>query len=135
WGDQGYYEVWLNSANDWIYRHQRLAEERMAELAERDAGSDLERRALTQAAREVLLLQSSDWAFIMDTGAVAPYAHKRFKEHTLRFTRLWEMIGRGSVDERFLSDCEEKDSIFQELDYRHFRGPGTSGAEKDLEGI
>jgi 1,4-alpha-glucan branching enzyme len=121
WGDKGYYEVWLNATNDWIYRHQRVAEERMAELAKREPGSDLERRALTQAAREVLLLQSSDWAFIMDTGAVAPYAHKRFKEHAQRFTRLWEAIERGGVDEGFLGDCEWKDSIFQELDYRVFR--------------
>ncbi len=121
WGDKGYYEVWLNGTNDWIYRHQRIAEERMAELARREAASDLERRALAQAAREVLLLQSSDWAFIMDTGAVAPYAHKRFKEHVVRFTRLWEMIGRGAIDEGFLGDGEWKDSIFQELDYRVFR--------------
>jgi len=58
----------------------------------------------------------------MDTGAVAPYAHKRFKEHTVRFTRLWEMIGKGAIDEGFLSDCEAKDSIFQEIDFRTFRG-------------
>ena len=121
WGDKGYYEVWLNGTNDWIYRHQRIAEERMAELARRDPGTDLEKRALNQAAREVLLLQSSDWAFIMDTGAVAPYAHKRFKELTVRFTRLWDMIGRGAVDEKYLADCEGKDSIFQEIDFRVFR--------------
>ncbi|RPH37195.1 MAG: DUF1957 domain-containing protein, partial [Planctomycetota bacterium] len=121
WGDKGYYEVWLNGSNDWIYRHQRTAEERMAELAKREPGSDLERRALNQAAREILLLQSSDWAFIMDTGAVAPYAHKRFKDHTVRFTRLWEMLGSGGIDEGFLKDCEWKDSIFQEIDYRVFR--------------
>jgi len=121
WGDKGYYEVWLNSTNDWIYRHQRVAEERMAGLAAREPGSDLEKRALNQAAREILLLQSSDWAFIMDTGAVAPYAHKRFKDHTVRFTRLWEMIGQGAIDEQFLGDCEWKDSIFQEIDYRVFR--------------
>lgn len=121
WGDKGYYEVWLNGTNDWIYRHQRVAEERMSELARREPGSDLERRALNQAAREILLLQSSDWAFIMDTGAVAPYAHKRFKDHTVRFTKLWDMIGKGSIDEAFLGDLEWKDSIFQELDYRVFR--------------
>jgi 1,4-alpha-glucan branching enzyme len=121
WGDSGYYEVWLNSTNDWIYRHQRIAEERMAELARREPGSDLEKRALNQAAREILLLQSSDWAFIMDTGAVAPYAHKRFKDHTLRFMKIWEMLGQGPVDEATLADIEGKDSIFQEIDYRIFR--------------
>jgi len=124
WGNKGYYEVWLNHTNDWIYRHQRLAEERMADLARREAGSEIERRALNQAAREVLLLQSSDWAFIMDTGAVAPYAHKRFKEHAVRFTRLREMVLAGAVDEGFLGECEWKDSIFQEIDYRVFREIG-----------
>ena len=100
WGNKGYYE---------------------AELARREAGSDLERRALNQAAREVLLLQSSDWAFIMDTGAVAPYAHKRFKDHVARLTRLWDQVRSGAIDEGFLRDCEWKDSIFQEIDYRVFR--------------
>ncbi len=121
WGNKGYYEVWLNGSNDWIYRHQRVMEDRMAELARREPASELERRALAQAAREVLLAESSDWAFIMDTGAVAPYAHRRFKEHVARFTRLREMLGSGPIDEAYLHDCETKDSIFQELDYRVFR--------------
>jgi 1,4-alpha-glucan branching enzyme len=121
WGDKGYYEVWLNGSNDWIYRHQRLAEERMAELARREAGSELERRILNQAAREVLLAESSDWAFIMTMGQVVPYAHRRFREHIARFTRLWEMAVAGTADEAFLRDCEWKDSIFQEIDYRIFR--------------
>ncbi|MFN3485849.1 MAG: 1,4-alpha-glucan branching protein domain-containing protein, partial [Planctomycetota bacterium] len=121
WGDKGYYEVWLNGSNDWIYRHQRLAEERMAQLARREAASELERRALQQAAREVLLAESSDWAFMMTMGQVVPYAHRRFKEHVTRFTRLWEMIQAGAIDEAYLRDCEWKDSIFQEIDYRIFR--------------
>ncbi len=121
WGDKGYYEVWLNGSNDWLYRHQHAAEERMVELARREPGSDLELRALNQAAREVLLLESSDWAFIMTTGAVVPYAHRRFKEHAARFTRLWEQFARGPIDEAHLRDCEWRDSIFQEIDYRIFR--------------
>jgi 1,4-alpha-glucan branching enzyme len=121
WGDKGYYEVWLNGSNDWIYRHQHVAEERMIDLARREPGSGLELRALNQAAREVLLLESSDWAFIMTTGAVIPYAHRRFKEHVTRFTRLWEEVRGGTIDESHLRDCEGRDSIFQEIDYRVFR--------------
>jgi 1,4-alpha-glucan branching enzyme len=83
----------------------------MAELAKRRRARP-SRAALNQA-REILLLQSSDWAFIMDTGAVAPYAHKRFKV-TVRFTRL---ASRGTIDEGFLGDCEWKDSICQKMDY------------------
>jgi 1,4-alpha-glucan branching enzyme len=96
-------------------------EDRMAELARREPANDLERRALAQAAREVLLAESSDWAFIMDTGAVAPYAHRRFKEHVTRFGRLRDMLASSAIDEAYLHDCETKDSIFQELDYRVFR--------------
>ena len=81
WGDKGYAEVWLNEGNDWIYRHLDKAAERMVELARRfQHPNDLERRALNQAARELLLAQSSDWAFIMKTehhGRVRQQAHPR----------------------------------------------------------
>ncbi len=122
WGDKGYFEVWLNSSNDWIYRHLHKAEERMVELARRypDAGGVPE-RALKQAARELLLAQSSDWAFIMTTGTMTAYAERRTKEHVARFIRLYEMITSGSIDEGWLADVEGKDSIFQEIDYRVYR--------------
>ena len=47
-------------------------------------------RALNQAARELLLAQSSDWAFIMTTGTTVPYAERRTNEHVVRFTRIYE---------------------------------------------
>src|SRR5262245_9534215 len=65
WGAKGYAEVWLNPGNDWIYPHLDMAAERMVELARRFADPDPRvRRALNQAARELLLAQASDWAFI-----------------------------------------------------------------------
>jgi 1,4-alpha-glucan branching enzyme len=73
---------------------------------------------LNQAARELLLAQSSDWAFIITTGTMVQYAVKRFKDHIHRFTRLYEMIEGGAIDEAWLVDVEGKDTIFQELDYR-----------------
>src|SRR5947207_2577719 len=70
WGYKGYHEVWCEGTNDWIYRHLHEGADRMAELARanREVPSPLKRRALNQAARELLLVQSSDWAFIMKTG-------------------------------------------------------------------
>jgi len=121
WGDKGYAEVWLNGGNDWMVRHQHRAEDRMVELARRrPEASGLERRALTQAARELLLAQASDWPFLITVGTAAPYAHRRFREHAARFIRLADMIDRGAVDEAELHGMEERDSIFQELDYRVF---------------
>ena len=68
----------------------------MHTLARRGVGSDpLRGRALRQAGRELLLAQSSDWAFIMKTGTTVPYATRRFNEHTIRFTRLYEALKAG----------------------------------------
>ena len=51
--------------------------------------------ALAQAARELLLLQSSDWQFIISTGAVADYAIRRFNGHADAFDRLYDAIEAG----------------------------------------
>ncbi len=119
WGYKGYNEVWLEGSNDWIYRHLHKAAERMTELAKAYPDSDgLRRRALNQAARELLLAQSSDWAFIMKTGTVVPYAVRRTKEHLWRFTKLYEDIRRESIDESWLSDIEARNNIFPEIDYQ-----------------
>jgi 1,4-alpha-glucan branching enzyme len=119
WGAGGYAGVWLDGSNDWIYRHLHKATERMIALARdhRDPGP-LERRALDQAARELLLAQSSDWAFIMKTGTMVDYAIRRTKEHVLRFTRLHDQLRVGRVDEGWLSHVEQKDNLFPEIDYR-----------------
>jgi 1,4-alpha-glucan branching enzyme len=119
WGDKGFYEVWLNGSNDWIYRHLNQCEERMVELTEtRPAADGLEERALNQAARELVLAQSSDWAFIMTTDTAVPYAKRRTHEHVHRFNVLYDQIKSGQIDEAFLKDIEWKDSIFQEIDYK-----------------
>ncbi len=117
WGWKGYCEVWLNGSNDWIYKHLHKASERMTELVKAYGGSAEPRvqRALKQALRELLLAQSSDWAFIMHTGTHVEYAVKRTKEHLLNFNKLYEEIKQGNVDEEFLSSLEEKNNIFPEI--------------------
>jgi 1,4-alpha-glucan branching enzyme len=122
WGYKGYNEVWLEGSNDWIYRHLHKATERMIELANTyHTPTDLERRALNQAARELLLAQSSDWAFIMKTGTMVPYAVKRTKEHLWNFTKLYENIRSGSIDSLWLEQMESKNNIFPEMDYAIYR--------------
>jgi 1,4-alpha-glucan branching enzyme len=121
WGNKGYAEMWLNGSNDWIHRHLHVGEERMVELANRFPSADgVKRRALNQAAREFLLAQSSDWPFLMTVGACEPYAQKRFKMHTQRFTRLYGDLMGDKIDERWLSEIEGMDTVFQEIDYRHY---------------
>lgn len=126
WGEGGYSAVWLDSANDWIYRHVHRAESTMRELAERYAsqvghGLDpLLRRALNQLVRELLLAQSSDWAFIMKTGTAVKYAIERVRSHLGRFQALAREAGIGShaIDAVRLAEIEQQDNLFPDIDFR-----------------
>ena len=119
WGWKGYSEMWLQGSNDWIYRHLHAASKRMTELARSHLSSDgLQKRALNQALRELLLAQSSDWAFVMGTGTHVEYAVKRTKEHLLRFNKLYEDIKANYFDEEWLAHIEYTDNIFPDIDYR-----------------
>ncbi|MBI2265549.1 MAG: DUF1957 domain-containing protein [Armatimonadetes bacterium] len=122
WGYKGYHEVWLEGSNDWVYRHLHRAVEKMTELANRFPECDgLHWRALNQAARELLLAQSSDWAFIMKTGTHVEYATKRTKEHLIHFNWLYDQVMGGEIHESWLSEIEGKDNLFSEIDYRVYR--------------
>jgi 1,4-alpha-glucan branching enzyme len=122
WGNKGYHEVWLSGANEWIYRHLHMAASMMVDMTNRypDAKSLL-RRALNQAARELMLAQSSDWAFIMSTGTMVEYAVKRTKIHLNNFFRLHDEITGNRIDEGWLSELEYRDNIFPNIDYGWYR--------------
>ncbi|MDK2836820.1 MAG: 1,4-alpha-glucan branching enzyme [Thermosediminibacterales bacterium] len=122
WGNKGYFEVWLNKNNDWIYRHLHQAVRKMVELTERFTDArGLRRDALNQAARELLLAQSSDWAFIMDSGTMVEYAVKRTKDHIYRFNKLYEDIVNNKIDENWLRNITYLDNIFPDIDYRVYQ--------------
>ncbi len=123
WGQRGFAEYWLNETNAWVYPHLHAAAERMVVLARRFSApgvtpTDLERRALAQAGRELLLAQSSDWAFIMKTGTTVSYATRRTHEAIVRFTRLHDDLVAGKVDLPYLAALEAKDNLFPDLDWR-----------------
>ena len=123
WGEKGYAEFWCDGPNVWVYRHLHKIGERMVELAHKHREADgLKKRALNQAAREVMLAQASDWAFIMRTGTTVQYATKRTVDHVTRFNRIYD-----GLDERrasttafvaFLAETERRDNLFPDVDYR-----------------
>jgi 1,4-alpha-glucan branching enzyme len=134
WGEGGHMHVWLNEKNHWIYQHLMQAQQRMEQVAEKfTEPSLLQERALEQAARELLLAQSSDWAFILRTGTSPEYARRRVEDHLVRFNRIhaWliEEIEASSKKEResapdflrWLEDLEWRDNLFSQIDYRHWR--------------
>ena len=131
WGENGYYKVWLNEDNAWMYPYQHDAERRMTALANRFRASSsddpkLETRILNQLARELLLAQSSDWAFQIYQGTTVQYSTSRFRSHIHRFDLLAKMLEASETNDvdltpeqfELLVEIESRDNIFREIDYR-----------------
>ena len=133
WGDAGHWGVWLDPVNAWIYPLLHAAERRMARLCDEASQAlpatgasqlRLNERALRQLARELLLAQSSDWAFLMRAGTAREYATLRTKTHLRRFETLADELAAGQVDEATLRTMEERDNFLPDIDWRAFAESG-----------
>jgi 1,4-alpha-glucan branching enzyme len=122
WGEEGYWRVWLNESNEWIYPHLQVAQERMTELARQyPQAHGLVARALKQAARELLLAQASDWPFILRAKTSPEYARRRVKDHLLRFIALYEQLTVTGINEPWLTEIESRDNLFPDVDWNYWR--------------
>lgn len=109
WGEGGWGTVWIGPRTARLWRHVHHAEAPvLAAIAA--VGANAERRgegrgsegqaagrALSQAIRELLLLQASDWAFMLDRGEMAQYAEARVRAHAGRVRRLVGLAGRRDL--------------------------------------
>jgi 1,4-alpha-glucan branching enzyme len=123
WGRDGYSAQWINAKTDWLFAPLHELSRRMARAVfangSRRPGPLVERQ-LRQAGRELLLAQSSDWAFAITNQAAAQYAERRFLDHINRCHALLDDLERGEVDTERLAALELMDDLLPELDYRHF---------------
>jgi 1,4-alpha-glucan branching enzyme len=121
-GHNGYAEMWLDASNDWIYRHTVRSLERMTEIAERfSAESGLKERALNQAAREILLSQSSDWTKMLYKKESVEYARNQIEGNLRNFTTIYEALGSNYISTEWLTNLERRHNIFPAINYRVFR--------------
>ena len=122
WGDKGYLEVWIDKHNSWIYPRLHAAAQRMTKLATAHKSDSIEQthRVLSQLARELLLAQSSDWAFLMRSGTAREYATTRTLGHLSRFNELHDQFIAGALDENFLAECETRDNLFPNVNWRYY---------------
>ncbi|WP_437945943.1 1,4-alpha-glucan branching protein domain-containing protein [Sorangium sp. So ce296] len=89
WGEGGFGAYWTGPSAARLWRHAHHAERAvLGALSRRRGAGGLPGRALDQAIRELLLLQSSDWAFMMSAGDMVPYAEARTRAHAARARRL-----------------------------------------------
>ena len=128
WGRNGFNEVWLNGENDWIYNHLHAGAELVEKLsAPSPRTSGLSLRAAHQAARELLLAQSSDWAFMINSGTMQEYGRRRTKSHMVRLRKLGRQIETGCIDAAWLQNLENQDNLFSDLPViEAFAAPVTS---------
>lgn len=121
WGDKGFNGVWLNGSNDWIYPQLHKAALRLQDVATRCRRvRGLKRRALNQAARELLLAQASDWAFMINSGTMSSYARRRTEDHISHLHRILSEVEKQQVDEIWLSTLESRDNIFPRIRFDSF---------------
>jgi len=124
WGQGGGHWTWMNPDTEWMWPLIHNAELRMEQLvASRPEAEGQMRDVLNQAARESLLLESSDWPFLISTGQAKEYASGRFQQHLARFNHLAAIADSGVVtdtDIRFLTGIADLDNPFPDIDYRIF---------------
>ena len=121
WGEHSDFSVWLNPLNDYLYKDIFKMESIMKKLGKIETSNELLIRALNQAARELMLSESSDWAFIIKHNTSVEYAKKRFEHHKERFFALVNQIENHSIDENYIKNLENIDNIFNNIDYKIYK--------------
>lgn len=124
WGAGGRHHAWMNEATTSLWKDLAEAESRLSNAIERCrsalAFDARVARLIDQGMRELMLMQSSDWPFLITTGQAADYARARFAEHKGRLERVLstaEALAAGHNDQGFdeLEEIEQIDSLFGDL--------------------
>jgi 1,4-alpha-glucan branching enzyme len=121
WGANGDFSMWNGPLVEWTWPVIWAVEDRFWSLAAAALADGRTHEILAQAARSMLLLQSSDWQFIISTGEVEDYAIRRFNEHAGDCARLFDALDRAlggnDVDGgvRLARDLQQRDDVFREI--------------------
>ncbi len=126
WGEGGHFQVWKNPEHSWIWPYINGSIKEFENVLEHNVNpNEWGKRILQQTARELLLMEGSDWPFLLYTKQAKEYANQRFHHHHQRFNKLiW--AGKDSHDKsrislRELEEIESIDSCFKEININYFR--------------
>jgi 1,4-alpha-glucan branching enzyme len=127
WGAGGHGEVWVGPEAAQVWRHVHHATRYVKTLVESHRGADGRvGEALDQVIRELLLLQSSDWPFILKTGTATRYAEARIRSHVHRLRHLGHLVQVGRIegtDDAWLDDVRRRDNFLEAMHGEELRGP------------
>ena len=121
WGANGDFSMWLNEGTRWTWERLWPLEDRFWEAAPRALSSEKTRPILAQAARQLLLAQSSDWQFMISTGAVPDYAEKRLNLHSDDADMLLDALSPTATEEDLanalerVNELQDRDDLFPNI--------------------
>jgi 1,4-alpha-glucan branching enzyme len=120
WGANGDFSMWLNGQTAWTWERLWPIEAAFWDVAPAALQSPAARPVLAQAARELLLAQSSDWQFIISTGAAADYGERRFRDHCSDTESLVDALRDGSPQAletaaRRADELGQRDHLFPDI--------------------
>jgi len=134
WGREGTHATWRNPETEWVWPLIDAAQRRIESIVERNIdASGPTALALAQLCRELLLLEASDWPFLVATGQARDYAEMRFSQHLERFDDLAKQIESAAVDAAAVERLWQLDRVFPDIDPQDFRAregvapPGAPG--------
>jgi 1,4-alpha-glucan branching enzyme len=134
WGDGGDHRIWWQPGTHalWhdIYEAECTMRRLRNKLQEKKSPAQT-RRLMRQCERELLLLQSSDWPFMISTGNTGDHARQRFALHLKNFQSCCAWAERSLAGEplsedasQLLDEMERQNALFPGLDLRLLAGTG-----------
>jgi 1,4-alpha-glucan branching enzyme len=121
WGKNNDHSTWIAPQTNWMWDGIRSAASKVRALADDPPRDALRKRAADHALRELLLLESSDWPFLVTTGQAGDYATERFRSHAQRLQRSLEIAARGTgQDQVELRSLERADNPFPDARIEDF---------------
>jgi 1,4-alpha-glucan branching enzyme len=132
WGEGGYFETWTSESNNWVHSEIQKRAEQLARFVYlfRENRDDFTAEAIIHRQRciqlltkELLLAQSSDWAFLMNNEPSREYAEKRTRDHFANFDRIWVLTTKSSDDGEF-DEIDPLNPIYSDLPWNLFEPCG-----------
>ncbi|HQJ75055.1 MAG TPA: DUF1957 domain-containing protein [Bacteroidota bacterium] len=125
WGEGGHHYIWLNKNTEWTWKHIYYDELRFIDSVRRyiNLNNPQLHGILKQAARELLLIQASDWQFLISTISAKEYAETRLTLHHEQLNKLLDLADKfsafGSLENEeweYINEVNKKDCLFSTID-------------------
>jgi 1,4-alpha-glucan branching enzyme len=126
WGLNNDHTVWVREDGKWVWWSIYEAETMMQHLGYLLDGREITpalAQVLRQAMRELLILEASDWTFMINNWSTRDHAERRAHSHFNDFKRLYEMACEMAAGNEpgpdgwgFVRETCARDAVFPELE-------------------